>query len=142
FELKVRNAGRAAATSVDVRASVGSLTLPAKTIPFIPAGGEVIVTFNWLAQKGDYNLTFDVRNEQLQLSTDNDHFPAAGVTLLTVKGYEVALDLPALPDAVEPGSDLRFALNVTNNGNAGEDVRFEAQAPPGVTVTLARSDAF
>jgi hypothetical protein len=61
FEVKIANTGRAAATSVDVRASIGSLTLPAKSIAYIPAGGTSITTFNWLAQKGEYNLTFDVR---------------------------------------------------------------------------------
>lgn len=142
FELKVRNTGRAAATNVDVRASVGSLTLPAKTVPYIPPGGQVLVTFNWLAQKGDYNLTFDVRNEQLQLATDNDHYPLKGVTLLTVKGYEIGIDLPALDGALEPGSDLRLAFNVTNAGNAGEDVNLVAKAPAGVRVELARSALF
>ncbi|MEA3199699.1 MAG: hypothetical protein QOE90_1127 [Thermoplasmata archaeon] len=142
FELKVLNAGRAAATNVDVRASIGSLTLPAKTIAFIPAGGQAIVTFNWLAQKGEYNLSFDVRNEQLQLSTDNDHFPGTGLVLLTVKDYEVHVDLAPLPAAIDAGSSLKVPFNVTNAGNAGEELRFVAQAPQGVTVTLPRDGLF
>ena len=52
--ITVKNTGRAGATNVDVRAFIGSLSLPPKTIPYIAPGGEVTLSFNWLAQKGEY----------------------------------------------------------------------------------------
>lgn len=138
LELRVVNRGRAAATNVDVRAFIGELSLPPKNVPFIAPGGEVVLTFNWLAQKGEHDLGFLLLTEGLQLSTDNDRNPGVGIAKLTVKGYEVSVEIPAIPGILEPASDVKVPFKVINTGNAGEELRLKASAPNGLSVLLPR----
>ncbi|HVM45887.1 MAG TPA: CARDB domain-containing protein, partial [Candidatus Thermoplasmatota archaeon] len=142
FQLRVANAGRAGATNVNVRPFIGALSLPAKTIPYIPPGTDAIVTFNWLAQKGEHKIEFDVRIEQVELSSANNVYPGRGVTLLTVKGYEVAVEIPDVDDLLAPASEIMVPFRITNNGNAGEDLRLVAKAPAGMTIMLPREGFF
>ena len=142
FELKVHNRGKAGATNVNVRAAVGTLNLPSKTVPYVAPGAEVAVVFNWLAQKGEHALEFQVLTEQFELSTANNRNPAHGVTLLTVKGYEVAVGLDALPDRLEPGQAYDVWFNLTNAGNAGEELVLTGVAPRGMTLDLARDGLY
>lgn len=141
IEVAVRNLGRAGATDVDVLASIGSLNLPARTIPYIAPGSEVVVKFNWLAQKGDYDLSFKVRSEQVESRTDNNDNPAQGVTRLTVKGFEIAVLLDAVDGVKEVGETFLVPYTLTNEGNAGEELRLVARAE-GIDVTLDRSTLF
>lgn len=138
LELKVVNRGRAAATNVDVRAFIGELSLPPKNVPFIAPGSEVVLTFNWLAQKGEHELFFRALTEGIQLSTDNDRNPGVGVTQLIVKGYEVSVELDAVPGILEPGTDVKVPFKVVNTGNAGEELRLRASAPNGLSLLLPR----
>ena len=142
FEVKVANRGRAGATNVDVRALVGSLSLPSKQIPFIGPGSEAIVTFNWLAQKGEHQLEFLVRSEQVELSTANNRYPGVGVSILTVKGYEVAVEIAPPTALLEPGTEVKVPFRITNNGNAGEDLSLRATVPKGMQVKLPREGFF
>ena len=142
LELKVHNRGKAGATNVQVRAAIGTLNLPTRTLPYVGPGAEVAVPFNWLAQKGEHALEFQVVTEQFELTTANNRNPAQGVTLLTVKGFEVGVEAGRLPGELVPGSVHRLFLNLTNPGNAGEDVVLTAQAPKGVRVLLAKDGAF
>jgi uncharacterized membrane protein len=143
FELKVANDGRAGATNVDVRAFIGALSLPPKTIPYIAPGTEAAVTFNWLAQKGEHELEFLVRSEQVELSSANNRYPGTGVSLLTVKGYEVEVDIASLADlALEPGSTIEVNFSIRNAGNAGEDLQLTATAPSGMRLQLPREGFF
>ena len=138
FELKVRNLGRAGATNVDVRAFIGALSLPPKTIPYVGPGQEVAVTFNWLAQKGEHDLRFLARAEQAEATNDNNRNPGVGVTLLTVKGYEVKVDIPAIGQVLEPGTEVAVPFTIVNEGNAGEELTLRAKAPKGVHFLLPR----
>lgn len=142
FDVKVANPGRAGATNVDVRAFLGSLALPPKQVPYVAPGSEVVVTFVWLAQKGEYEVEFLARSEQVELSIDNNRYPGLGVTLLTVKGYEVEVEVPALTDLLEPGTEVSFAFSISNSGNAGEDLVLRATSPPGTRVQLPREGFF
>ena len=142
LEVKVRNPGRAAATNVDVRAFIGPLSLPAKTVPYVGPGEEVGLTFNWVAQKGDYPIEVVARSEQVEASAANNRNPAQGVTVLTVKGFEVKVDLPDVEGVLEPGTEVKLPFNVTNVGNAGEDVRLVARVPEGWNASVARSELF
>lgn len=142
FELRVANRGRAGATNVDVRPLLGALSLPPKTIPFIAPGGEAIVTFNWLAQKGEHEVEFLVRSEQVELTTENNRYPGTGVTLLTVKGYEVTVEIDAPAEVLEPGTEATVSFRITNNGNAGEDLSLRAIAPEGMRLLLPREGFF
>lgn len=141
FELNVKNAGRAGATDVDIIAAIGSLTLPAKNIPYIAPGSEVNVKFNWLAQKGEYDLQFTARSEQVELTTENNDYPGAGVVRLTVKGYEVEVGLPEVPGIRELGEAFEVPYTLKNAGNAGEEVRLVARAD-GIVLALDRSELF
>ena len=142
FDLKVANTGRAGATNVNVRPFIGALSLPSKTIPYIAPGTEAVVTFNWLAQKGEHKVEFDVRIEQVELTSANNVYPGRGVTLLTVKGYEVAIDITPPIDLLAPASEVRVPFRITNNGNAGEDLELRAKAPAGMRLTLPREGFF
>ncbi|HUR68215.1 MAG TPA: CARDB domain-containing protein [Candidatus Thermoplasmatota archaeon] len=142
FELKVANNGRAGATNVDVRAFIGALSLPPKTIPYIAPGSEAIVTFNWLAQKGEHEIEFLVRSEQVELSTANNRYPGTGVTLLTVKGYEIDIQIPDVTAILEPGTTIEVPFSIRNAGNAGEDLLLVAHAPEGTHLALPREGFF
>lgn len=142
FELTVSNPGRAAATNVDVRAFIGALSLPPKTIPYIAPGGEAGIAFTWLAQKGEHRVEFLVRSEQVELTTENNRNPVNGVTLLTVKGFEMDIQVPSLGRVLEPGSEIKVPFSITNAGNAGEDLELRARVPGGMRVALAREGFF
>ncbi|HET6406136.1 MAG TPA: CARDB domain-containing protein [Candidatus Thermoplasmatota archaeon] len=142
FELRVANRGRAGATNVDVGAFIGALSLPAKTIPYIAPGSETVVTFNWLAQKGEHKIEFFVRTEQPELTRLNNNYPGTGVTLLTVKGYEIVVEIPPIDGLLEPASGARVPFRITNNGNAGEDLVLVAKTPPGMRIMLPREGFF
>ncbi|HWH09099.1 MAG TPA: CARDB domain-containing protein, partial [Candidatus Thermoplasmatota archaeon] len=138
LEVKVRNPGRAAATNVDVRAFIGPLSLPAKTVPYVGPGEEVALTFNWVAQKGEYPIEVVARSELVETDASNNRNPAAGVTILVVKGFEVKVDLPAVEGVLEPGTEVKVPFNVTNVGNAGEDVLLVPRVPAGWNASVAR----
>lgn len=142
FDLKVANKGRAGATNVEVRAFIGALSLPPKTIPYVAPGTEAVVTFNWLAQKGEHEIEFIVRNEQVELSAANNRYPGTGVTILTVKGYEVAVELGAISQILSPASEIMVPFSITNNGNAGEDLELVAKTPAGMRLMLPREGFF
>jgi uncharacterized membrane protein len=142
FDVTVSNTGKAGATNVDLRAFIGTLSLPPKLIPYVPPQSSVLVTFHWLAQKGEYPLEVDVRTDQVELSTANNRNPAKGVTLLTVKGYDVHATLSPPDLDIVPPLEVKVPFNVTNDGNAGEDLLFQTQAPDGWSVTLPRDALF
>ncbi|MFA5861587.1 MAG: CARDB domain-containing protein [Candidatus Thermoplasmatota archaeon] len=142
LELKLVNHGKAGATNVDLRAFIGTLSLPPKSIPYVPPGAELTVTFNWLAQKGEYPIEVIVRTEQVEGSTTNNRNPAKGVTLLIVKGYEIKTTIADVPMDIVPPMDVKVPFNVTNSGNAGEDLVLTASAPDGWSVTLPWTSIF
>lgn len=141
LEVKVRNVGRAGATDVDVLASIGPLNLPSKTIPYIAPGGEIVTRFNWIAQKGEYDLSVKVRSEQVEATTVNNDHPSVGVVRLTVKDFEVDVALEAIDAVVNATDTLRVAYTLSNTGNAGEEVILVATAD-GIGLTLDRTELF
>ena len=142
LEVKVRNPGRAAATNVDVRAFLGPLSLPAKTLPYLGPGEEASLTFNWVAQKGEYPLEVVARSEQVETNAANNRNPATGVSILVVKGFEVRVQMPDLDGILEPGTDVKVEFNVSNVGNAGEEIRLASRVPDGWNATVSRDALF
>lgn len=142
LEIKLVNRGKAGATNVDLRAFIGTLSLPPKSIPYVPPGAELLVTFNWLSQKGEYPIEIIARTEQVEGSTTNNRNPAKGVTILIVKGYEVKTTITDVPTDLVAPTDVKVPFNVTNSGNAGEDLILQASVPEGWTVTLPRTSLF
>lgn len=142
LEVVVKNLGKAGATDVDVQAFIGGLTLPKKTVPYIPPNSEVTLGFNWLAQKGEYEVEVLARTNKVEASNTNNRNPTHGVTLLIVKGYEVKTTMAQLTGIVTPPTEIVVPFNITNSGNAGEELRLETQAPPGWTVALPRDGLF
>lgn len=131
FDAIVLNDGPVGATNVDVAAFIGPLALPPRTIPFIPAGSSVPVTFTWLAQKGDWQLSLRARTDLVELDDLNNRVPRDGAIVLTAKGFDVSVAFEAPRRLLAPGESITLDVAVPNAGKTGEEVRLVALLPEG-----------
>ncbi len=142
LEVKIRNDGPVGATNVNLRALIGPLFLPPKTLPFVEKGHEVVVPFTWLAQKGEWPLQFTVGTDLVELDDSNNRQPRAGLLILTVKGFDVTTSVAEVPKVIAPGESVVVNVTLENRGIAGEEVRLRAILPSGWTGTFETPTVF
>ncbi|MHB8603679.1 MAG: CARDB domain-containing protein [Thermoplasmatota archaeon] len=138
----VKNIGNDVATNVDVRAFIGPLSLPPKILQVLPAGSESVVTFTWVAQKGEWPLAFVAHTAQVELDDSNNRVPSGGAIVLAVKGFDVGATLTGIPAKVAPGDKFDATLTLENTGTGGEDLVLSPVVPADWGVTFDAAGVF